>query len=103
VALPLGDEGLALVAAPVGSEQHSRQYPSGSGVRRCERKGTMTADTTLERQAAIAERRATYEADVAYALLNESDAERDERVELVRIAQAMILHALQLDDEPMEN
>jgi hypothetical protein len=63
----------------------------------------MTADTTLERQAAIAERRATYEADVAYALLDESDAERDERVELVRIAQAMILRALQLGDEPMEN
>ena len=63
----------------------------------------MTADTTLERQAAIDERRATYEADVTYALLDESEAEREERVELVRVAQAMILHTLQMDDEPVEN
>ena len=63
----------------------------------------MTADTTCDRQALIAERRAAYEADVASALLEESDAEREERLELVRLAQAMILRAFQLEDEPVEN
>jgi hypothetical protein len=63
----------------------------------------MTADTTLDRYAAITERRAAYEADVTDALLDEDADERAERLELVRLAQAMILHALHLEDEPVEN
>ncbi|MGZ3637688.1 MAG: hypothetical protein ACXWQR_00485 [Ktedonobacterales bacterium] len=72
----------------------------------------MTADTTCGYSAALAERRAAYEADVINALLDETEAEREERLELVRMAQAMILRSLQtdqlsqldpLDDEPFEN
>jgi hypothetical protein len=63
----------------------------------------MTADTTCDRLAAIAERRAAYEADVVDALLEESDDEREERLELVRAAQAMILRAFELREERIEN
>ena len=63
----------------------------------------MTADTACERQTMIAERRASYEADVVNALLEESAAEHEERLELVRIAQAMVLHAFHLEEEPVEN
>lgn len=57
----------------------------------------MTTDTTCGYGAALAERRAAYEADVINALLDESEAEREERLELVRMAQAMILRTLQTD------
>jgi hypothetical protein len=63
----------------------------------------MTAETTLERQAAITERRTAYEADVIDALLDEDSEERAERLELVRLAHTLILRALQLEDEPVEN
>lgn len=63
----------------------------------------MTADTTLDRQPAIDERRAAYEAAVAHALLEETPSERDERLELVRVARGMIFEALRLDDEPALN
>ena len=63
----------------------------------------MTADTTCDRQAAINERRAAYETEVVNALLDESQAEREERLELVRLAQAMILRAFQLDHESVDN
>jgi hypothetical protein len=63
----------------------------------------MTADITLDRQAAITERRTAYEADVIDALLDEDSDEREERLELVRLAHTMILRALQLEDEPVEN
>lgn len=57
----------------------------------------MKTDTTCGHGAALAERRAAYEADVINALLDESDAEREERLGLVRMAQAMILRSLQTD------
>jgi hypothetical protein len=50
----------------------------------------------------IAERRATYEADVIRALLEESTAEHEERLELVRLAQEMVVRAFQLEAEPAE-
>jgi hypothetical protein len=62
----------------------------------------MTTDTTCDRQALIAERRATYEAGVIRALLEESISEREERLELVRIAQEMVYRAFQLEGEPAE-
>jgi hypothetical protein len=61
----------------------------------------MTTDTTCDREALIAERRATYEADVVNALLEECAAEREERLELVRIAQEMIARAFQQAEEPV--
>lgn len=63
----------------------------------------MTADTTCDRRAAINERRAAYETEVVNALLDETQAEREERLELVRLAQAMILRAFQLDHESVDN
>lgn len=62
----------------------------------------MTTDVTCDRQAAIQERRNAYEAEVIDALLDESSEERDERLELVRLAEAMILQAFQTD-EPLDN
>ncbi len=62
----------------------------------------MTTDATCDRQAVIAERRATYEADVIHALLEESAAEREDRLELVRIAEQMILQVLRLDFDSAE-
>lgn len=63
----------------------------------------MTADTTCDRQAAIEDRRMAYEAEVVNALLDESQAEREERLELVRLAQAMVLRTFRLQDEPIDN
>jgi hypothetical protein len=63
----------------------------------------MTADATCDRQAAIAERRQAYEAEVVNALLDESQEEREERLELVRLAQALVLRAFQLEEEPLGN
>ena len=62
----------------------------------------MTTDTTCDRQALIAERRASYEAAVIRALLEESAAEHEERLELVRIAQEMVVRAFQLEAESAE-
>jgi hypothetical protein len=62
----------------------------------------MTTDTTCDRQAVIAERRATYEADVIRALLEETTAEHEERLELVRVAQEIIVRAFQLEAESAE-
>lgn len=62
----------------------------------------MTTDVTCDRQAAIQERRNAYEAEVMDALLDESDEERDERLELVRLAEVMILQSFQFD-ETLEN
>jgi len=63
----------------------------------------MTADTTCDREAAIRERRAAYENMVIEALLDESEEEREERLELVRLAQQMILIALPRSSEPLGN
>ena len=73
----------------------------------------MTADTTCDREATLTERRAAFEMAVVNALLEESAAEREERLELVRIARGMTLRALDvldtlesldaLDDEPRDN
>ena len=63
----------------------------------------MTADATCDRQAAIAERRQAYEAEVVNALLDESQDEREERLELVRLAQALVLRTFQLQEEPLDN
>lgn len=62
----------------------------------------MTADVTCDRQAAIKERRNAYEAEVIDALLDESSEEREERLALVRLAEAMILQSFTFD-EPIEN
>ncbi|HEX6798977.1 MAG TPA: hypothetical protein VF116_14800 [Ktedonobacterales bacterium] len=70
----------------------------------------MTADTTCDREATLTERRAAFEMAVVNALLEESAAEREERLELVRIARGMTLRTLDLldtldtlDDEPRDN
>jgi hypothetical protein len=76
---------------------------SADGVDGGESEDAMTADITLDRQAAIAERRTAYEADVIHALLDEDPDEREERLRLVRLTHVMILRALQLADEPVEN
>lgn len=63
----------------------------------------MTADTTCDYRAALAERRAVYEADVVRALLDESDEEREERLGLVRLAEAMIRGAMAVEFDRSEN
>lgn len=70
----------------------------------------MTADTTCDREATLTERRAAFEMAVVNALLEESAAEREERLELVRIARGMTLRTLDLlgtldtqDDESRGN
>jgi hypothetical protein len=67
----------------------------------------MTADTTCDRQATLTERREAFEMAVVDALLEESAAEREERLDLVRTARGMTLRALELldalDDEPRDN
>lgn len=63
----------------------------------------MTADATCDRQAAITERRQAYEAEVVNALLDESQEEREERLELVRLAQALVLRTWQLQEGPLDN
>lgn len=79
--------------------------PAGWPLVRVVAKGedAMTTDITLDRRLAITERRTAYEADVLHALLDEDSDEREERLELVRLAHTMILRALQLEDEPVEN
>src|SRR5262249_10552626 len=101
----LGDADIARLARP----SHLKS-PGSAGIRG--RHGTlngcggawarMTADTTCERLAAIEERRVAYEAEVTDALLDETQAERAERLELVRLAQEMILQAFRLCEEPAE-
>lgn len=63
----------------------------------------MTADATCDRQAAIAERRQAYEAEVVNALLDESQEEREERLELVRVAQALVLRTFALQEGSLDN
>lgn len=67
----------------------------------------MTADTTCDREATLAERRVAFETAVVNALLEETAGEREERLELVRIARGMTLRTLDLldalDDERREN
>ena len=53
----------------------------------------MTANIQYDSQTSVTERRWAYEAEVSDALLDESPEEREERLDLVRIAQDMILLA----------
>lgn len=68
----------------------------------------MTADTTCDRETKRAERLHAAETAAANALLEESEREREERLELVRVAQALVRAALaqelelELCDEPAE-
>ncbi|HEU5440380.1 MAG TPA: hypothetical protein VFU88_13900 [Ktedonobacterales bacterium] len=66
----------------------------------------MTADTTCDRETKQAERQRAAETAAANALLEESESEREERLELVRVAQALVraalAHDLALGDEPAE-
>ena len=55
----------------------------------------MTANIQYDSQTSLAERRGLYEREVADALLDETPEERDERLELVRLAQEMVLRAFQ--------
>jgi hypothetical protein len=63
----------------------------------------MTADTTCDRETTLAERLRAAETAAANALLDETDAEREERLELVRLAEALVRAALELDRERIEN
>jgi hypothetical protein len=63
----------------------------------------MTANIQYDRQTSLAERRNAYEAEIADALLDESAEEREERLELVRAAQEMVLLAFQRMCETCEN
>ena len=56
---------------------------------------TMTANIQYDRRTSLAERRDAYEAEITDALLDESPEEREERLELVRAAQEMVLLAFQ--------
>ena len=60
----------------------------------------MTANIQYDSQTSLAERRGAYDAEVTDALLDESPEEREERLELVRIAQEMILLAFHQGCEP---
>jgi len=62
----------------------------------------MTADTTCDRETTLAERLRAAETAAANALLEETEAEREERLELVRLAQELVRAALALDHEPVE-
>jgi hypothetical protein len=53
----------------------------------------MTANVQYDPSTSLAERHSLYEAEVAEALLDETDEERAERLELVRAAEAMVLAA----------
>jgi hypothetical protein len=55
----------------------------------------MTANLQYDSQTSLAERRGQYERDVTDALLDETPEEREERLELVRLAQEMVLRAFQ--------
>lgn len=65
----------------------------------------MTADTARDRETKQAERLRTAETAAANALLEESESEREERLELLRVAQALVRAALaqelELGDEPV--
>ena len=62
----------------------------------------MTANIQPDCDTNLLERRSAYEAEVTDALLDESEEERAERLELVRIAQAMILRAFHAGDAANE-
>jgi hypothetical protein len=62
----------------------------------------MTANLQFDSQVSLAERRGMYEREVADALLDETPEEREERLELVRMAQEMVLRAFQATCEPSE-
>lgn len=53
----------------------------------------MTANVQSDPSTGLAERHSLYEAEVVEALLDESEEERAERLELVRAAEAMVLAA----------
>lgn len=53
----------------------------------------MTANVQYDPSTELAERHSLYETEVAEALLDESEEERAERLELVRVAEAMVLAA----------
>lgn len=55
----------------------------------------MTADIQYDRDTDLVQRRSAYEAEVVDALLDETPEEREERLELVRAAEAMVLLAFQ--------
>lgn len=55
----------------------------------------MTANIQYDSQTSLADRRSAYESEVTDALLDESAEEREERLELVRAAQEMVLLAFQ--------
>lgn len=55
----------------------------------------MTANLQYDCQTSLAERRGRYEREVADALLDETPEEREDRLELVRVAQEMVLRAFQ--------
>jgi hypothetical protein len=53
----------------------------------------MTANIQFDSQTSLAQRRGEYEREVIDALLDETPEEREERLELVRVAQEMVLRA----------
>lgn len=55
----------------------------------------MTANIQFDSRTSLAERRGLYEREIADALLDETPEEREERLELVRLAQEMVLRAFQ--------
>jgi hypothetical protein len=55
----------------------------------------MTANLQYDSQTTFAERRGIYEREVADSLLDETPEEREERLELVRVAHEMVLRAFQ--------
>jgi hypothetical protein len=67
----------------------------------------MTANVQYDPSTELAERHSLYETEVAEALLDESEEERAERLELVRAAEAMVLaafhHACAERDPGQEN
>jgi hypothetical protein len=66
----------------------------------------MTADTACDHETKHAERLRAAETAATNALLEECESEREERLELLRVAQALVRAALaqelELDDEPVE-
>lgn len=62
----------------------------------------MTANIQYDSQTSLAERRGVYEREVTDALLEETPEEREERLELVRVAQEMVLRAFQAMCESSE-
>lgn len=62
----------------------------------------MTANVQYDPSTSLAERHNLYEAEVAEALLDETEEERIERLELVRAAEAMVLAAFHESCEEQE-